>query len=209
MVIAVINTKGGTGKTTSSVFIAHGLALHGKTLLIDADPQKSSMSWSQAVGREGFLPSTIPLPVPDLNDRLPDLAAGFAHVLIDTPPGEGSEQQAPITESAIRAADIVILPLAPTTMDLDRLAPTIELLSSIERRFGHTPELHVLLTKVRAGTTSSQAIRMLLTEDYKLPVFATEIHLLERYANAFGIPVTELGEYQAVIDELKGATVNG
>ena len=105
MVIAVINTKGGTGKTTSSVFIAHGLSGHGKTLLIDADPQGSSMSWSKTVGREAFLPSTIPLAVSDLNERLPDLAEGFAHVLIDTPPGEGSEQQAPITESAIRAAE--------------------------------------------------------------------------------------------------------
>lgn len=209
MVIAVINTKGGTGKTTSSVFIAHGLARNGKTLLIDADPQKSSMSWSQVVGKEQFLPSTIPLAVSDLNERLPDIAEGFHHVLIDTPPGEGSEQQAPITESAIRAADVVILPLAPTTMDLDRLAPTIELLSIIERKYGHTPQLHVLLTKVRAGTTSAQGIRTLLTQDFKLPVFQAEIHLLERYANAFGVPVSDLGEYQDVINELKGARVNG
>jgi chromosome partitioning protein len=209
MIIAVINTKGGTAKTTSAVFIAHGLAQYGKTLLIDADPQGSSMSWSQMVGTENFLPSTIPLAVSDLDTRVPGLAGGFSHVIIDTPPGEGSESQAPITESAIRIADVVLLPLAPTMMDLDRLAPTIDLLSSIERRYGHTPVLHVLLTKVRAGTTSASATRTALTEDFKLPVFRAEIPMYERYANAFGLPITDLGEYQYVIAELKGEPVNG
>jgi chromosome partitioning protein len=204
MIIAVVNTKGGTGKSTTAAYLAHGLSALGKTLIIDADPQKSSMSWSQTVGKEQFLPSTIPLAVPDLHERVPDLAAGFNYVVIDTPPGEAA-----ITESAIRAADLIILPLAPTRMDLDRLAPTIELLSSIERRYGHTPQLRVLLTKVRAGTTSAKAIKYLLSEDYKLPIFNTEVHMLESYANAFGSPITDLGEYQAIIQELGGVLGNG
>lgn len=205
MIIAIVNTKGGTGKTTSSVYIAHGLAKLGKTLLIDADPQGSSMSWSRFVGND-FLPSTIPLPVVDLKDRLPALAESFAHAVIDTPPGEGKENESPITESAILAADVVIVPLAPTMMDLDRLAPTIDLLSRIEQRYGHTPRLYVLLTRVRAGTTSSVGTREQLsaTDGYNLPVFKAEIPLYERYANAFGLPVTSLGEYAQIIEELKG-----
>jgi chromosome partitioning protein len=79
VVIAVVNTKGGTGKTTSAVFLAHGLAEDGKTLLIDADPQGSAMSWSKAVG-EDFVPSTVPLPVSDLHVRLPALAESFLNM---------------------------------------------------------------------------------------------------------------------------------
>jgi chromosome partitioning protein len=201
MIIAVVNTKGGTGKTTSSVFLAHGLARDGKTLLLDADPQGSAMSWSKTVG-EDFQPSTIPLPVADLHLRLPSLAESFEHVVIDTPPGEGDASHSPVTESAILAADIVILPLSPTTMDLDRLAPTIDLLSKVELRHRHSPQLHILLTKVRAGTNSATASRLTLEEDFGLPVLEAEIPLLERYANAMGLPVVELGEYEHVITAL-------
>ncbi len=203
MIIAVVNTKGGTGKTTSAVFIAHGMAQTGKTLLVDADPQQSSMSWSKLVGND-FVPSTVPLAVGDLKDRIPALAESFEHVVIDTPPGEGSKNESPITESAILSADAVIIPMGPTAMDLDRLAPTLELLASLERRHGHSPQLHVLLTRVRAGTNSSIVTRSILEDDFKLPVLKTEIPLLERYANAMGLPISFLGEYNDVISEVGG-----
>jgi chromosome partitioning protein len=205
MIVAVINTKGGTGKTTTSVFIAHGLAKYGKTMLIDSDPQGSAMTWSKIVGSD-FKPSTIPLAVADLKDRIPAIAESFKHVVIDSPPGEGMEKQRPITESAILAADTVIVPLAPTMMDLDRLAPTIDLLGAIERRYGHSPRLYILLTRVRAGTTSLVATREQLaaSDGYNLPVFRKEIPLYERYANAFGLPVVNLGEYAQIVEELRG-----
>lgn len=202
MIIAIVNTKGGTGKTTTAVYIAHGLALNGKTLLVDADPQGSAMSWSKLVGSD-FVPSTVPLAVTDLDKRIPALAESFVHVVIDTPPGEGDENKSPITESAILAADVVIIPVSPTTMDLDRLAPTLDLLSKIELWHKHTPHLHVLLTRVRSGTNSSVATRSILADDFKLPVLRAEIPLLERYANAMGLPITILGEYGEVINEVR------
>ncbi len=48
-VIAVLNQKGGSGKTTIATNLAHALILHGlKVLLVDSDPQGSSRDWNEA-----------------------------------------------------------------------------------------------------------------------------------------------------------------
>ena len=46
MIYAVVNTKGGVGKTTTAVHLATMLARTERTLLIDGDPQASAASWA-------------------------------------------------------------------------------------------------------------------------------------------------------------------
>jgi len=195
--LAVLNLKGGTGKTTSAVFLSGGLNLDGPTMLIDADPQGSALSWSEAAG--GFEFPVVSLPVRDLHRRVPQLARGYKHLVIDTPPGDEG-----IVRSALLSADLALIPIPPSLMDLDRLMPTLELLSEVEPL--NPVRVLVLLTRVRRNTRSARAAREALAE-LGMPVMETEIPLKEAYAAAFGLPLERLYEYELAARELLSVEV--
>src|SRR3954467_4210057 len=123
-VLAVVNRKGGTSKTTTAVFLAHALHEQGRSvLLVDADPQASALSWSEtaaAIGGEGFPFPVIALPTRELHKQLPDVIGNrFTTVVVDTPP---LEQKAGIVVSALRLATLAVVPVAPTPIEYRRLS---------------------------------------------------------------------------------------
>lgn len=87
MILSLVHTKGGVGKTTSSVFLACAAAAHGReVVLLDADPQGSASSWADRAAHRG-----TPLPFPVVPVGATDLAAAAARgaaglVVVDTPP---------------------------------------------------------------------------------------------------------------------------
>ena len=193
MKIATAGLKGGTGKTTTAVFLAAGLHRFGRTLLVDADPQRSALIWSEA---DPIWPFTVvSLPVRDLHRRLVELGRGYDHLVVDTPPADLG-----IVRSGLMAVDTVIVPATPTGLDLNRIRPTMEMILDLEPV--HPVNVGVLLTKVRRGTISARGVREVLAEA-DMPVFDTEIPLAEMYAGSFGSAPFDLGAYDGLIDELK------
>jgi chromosome partitioning protein len=123
MILAVLNQKGGVGKTTLAIHLATGLALQGtRVLLVDADPQGSARDWAAARAGAPLFP-VIGLDRPTLHRDLPTLAADYQHVVIDGPP-----RATDLTRSAILAADLVLIPVQPSPYDIWACAEIVALL---------------------------------------------------------------------------------
>src|SRR5207302_11301018 len=99
MRLAVVNLKGGTGKTVTAIHLAAALSRLGRTLLVDADRQGSALSWSEEAGELAC--AVVSLPGRDLRRRLQTLLPGVSHTVIDTPPGDRA-----IVRSAMAASDV-------------------------------------------------------------------------------------------------------
>jgi chromosome partitioning protein len=112
MIISALNQKGGVGKSTVAINLAAVLARDSRVLLVDSDPQGSSLSWSAA--REAApLFSVIGMPKPTLHRDLADVAKGYDHVVID-----GAPRVTDLTRSAIIASDLIVVPVGPSPLDL-------------------------------------------------------------------------------------------
>jgi chromosome partitioning protein len=94
---------------------------------------------------------------------------------------------------------MILVPVEPYLMDLDRLAPTIDLLAHAGSE--NNPDVFVLLTRVRAGTRSARGAREVLGSR-GLPVLQAEIPLLEAYGWGYGLVPPEGHAYGALLEEL-------
>lgn len=197
MRVAVVNLKGGTAKTTSAMFLAAALATRGRTLLVDTDPQGSALSWSETAEADGYeLPfALMGMPTKDVHRKLSRVAGDYEHVVVDTPPGEIA-----ITRSVLRAAEVALVATSPSVMDVSRFRPTLDLLADVED-LNEDLAYYVLITRTRRISREGRDAREVM-EGMGLPVLKTEVPHLSFYSEAFGAPVDDLAEYEAVAAEL-------
>ena len=127
MIIALLNQKGGVGKTTLALHLAGEWARRGKRVtLVDADPQGSALDWSQQRSRSGAprLFGVVGLARDTLHREAPELARDADHIVIDGPP-----RVAGLMRSALLAADLVLIPVQPSPFDGWASAEMLELLA--------------------------------------------------------------------------------
>ena len=105
------NLKGGVGKSTSSVYLALGLAAAGgRVLLVDADAtNRTCLKWSSLAPDWPAPVTVVSWEVPDLARRVQAVAADYNHVVIDTGP-----QRPAILRQALMVTGNLVVTVAPS-----------------------------------------------------------------------------------------------
>ncbi len=153
--IAVLNQKGGAGKTTLATNLAAAAHLLGmRTLLVDMDEQGSSLDWGARRADDTSKLATLAVVKADRALTFPKLQAigqGYELVVLDGPPRLGD-----VTRAAACAADVVVLPIQPGPFDLWSVGDTLKLLDAADsiRLQLERPPLRRLfaLNRATAGT---------------------------------------------------------
>lgn len=181
-VIAVLNQKGGSGKTTIATQLARGLQLQGHSvLLVDSDQQGSARDW-RAVDEDNPVP-VIGLDRPTLDKDLKTLS-DKDYVVID-----GSPQATNLALSAIKAADFVLIPVQPSPYDVWATNDLVELVKQrIEMTDGKLKAAFVVSRAIQ-NTNIGKEVASVLTE-YGLPVLDARIMQRVSYPNSAALGKT-------------------
>jgi chromosome partitioning protein len=204
-VTAVINQKGGAGKTTLAMNLAAGLARRGETVVIDLDPQGSSLQWA-SLGAEPF-PATVKQIAGRWDARtLHQNYRAYRHMVLDCPPSLESHASL----QALRACDVALIPVLPSPIDLWaslRLPQEIAEAKKVNGRL----RAYLVLNQLEPKSALSAAMHEALAE-FGIPVLRASLRRRAAYRSAAleGLSVYQMGrrgaeaaaEIEAIIEEV-------
>ena len=185
--VALVGNKGGAGKTTLCVNLATALAARAPTVILDADPQRSSLQWREMAESDSAV--TVLDAVDDVPAAVQDSRGGYEYVVIDCPPSVHAVQ----TGQVLAVCDLALIPVQPSPLDI---WATVHIEEKIDEARRVNPGLRALLVinQLEPRTRLSRLIRQGLAE-LRLPVAETAIRRRVAYRSSVleGRTVLDLG----------------
>ena len=181
MIYAVINQKGGAGKTTLAVHLA--LFLHDagrRVAFVDNDPQRSASRWIDAA--EPTMPLRSVTAADALVETVQSLAADHDDVVCD-----GSPRLNDQTHVLMYFADRIVVPVLPSALDVQATIETKQAIDRVaEARVADglpPPDVRLVLNKVRAMGEQAKLVRKVL-RDMGLPMTRATVGLRDAFGKA-------------------------
>lgn len=162
IIIAVLNEKGGTGKSTLSINLATGFKRAGyNTVIVDTDPQGTSGTWAKVAFEPGDenpellnelaaqYPTVVAIDKPEILDvSLKSINADI--IILDTP-----AKAEKMTRTAIRVAHVGLVVLQPSGPDVWATDKIVELINS-KKDLGGEIDAYFLLNRINTSTNLSK-----------------------------------------------------
>jgi chromosome partitioning protein len=207
-VVAIVNQKGGTGKTTLAINLASVLAEKGAVLLLDADPQASSQNWAAGewTSPEGL--AVKGMGKGNLLEQVRSVSRDYDWIIIDGPPGISRT-----SADAVRAADLVLIPAKPSPLDVWAASDIVEAVRARQKTSNGAPKAAFVITMAQPRTRLGRQIDAALSE-MGIPVLQARTTQRVSYPNAIndgnsvvdGADQTARNEILAIRGELESMT---
>ena len=150
-VIAVINRKGGSGKSTIAAHLAAWLAHQGTAVMLgDIDRQQSARTWLRR--RDPTLPLIMPWVIDKKN--ILKAPAGVTHVVLDTPGGLHGFELARV----VMSTDVVIMPVCSSVFDRESAAACIAELMSLPKVVSGRCKIAIIGMRLDMRTNASETL---------------------------------------------------
>jgi len=188
--VLVINSKGGSGKTTIASNLASLFAAsHLKTALMDYDPQGSSLHWN-SIRQQSNFPSIHPVDASHLKLGVTrtfqlHIPSDIERVVIDAPAGMCRK----MLPEMVARADVIVVPVGPSPIDIHASSAFIY-------------ELKLILNACRGSDTTLGVVANRVRRDNQL------YQPLQNFLNELDIPfvatLTDTGNYISAVEQGMG-----
>lgn len=177
-IVTITGYKGGISKSTTAVSLATFFSTLGSTILIDGDPNRSSLDWASH--------GKLPFAVVDERQAMKAIS-GADWIIIDTPARPHSTD----LKELAKGCDLLILPTSPDVLSLRPMLQTAQDLGDAHYR--------ALLTIVPPYPSREGQLMRDDLQKNGVPVFHTLIRRSAGFAKAVleGVPIRDVSDSRA------------
>ena len=181
MFVAVVNQKGGVGKTTLAVHLAMWFTEQGRRVaLVDTDEQRTASRWLAEADRRVTVVAKHQ--ADELIERAPGLSGSHDVVIAD-----GPANLAECTRALLLVADLAVIPCGPTVPELESTGATVRILRNAQAvRGGQAPTPLLVFSRLRPARYRLSRDALEAAHTFGIPVARHIVPLREAIADAPG-----------------------